>query len=306
MIIENNIPVVSIIVTTYNRNRYLEHTLRSIQNQTYTYLEILVVDDGSNAEESKLNQSICSKFLKCHYYYKPNTGQPDSRNYGIQKVKGKFIGFCDDDDVWVLDKLEKQIKVFEAHPEIFVVTGDTATITQSGERTGDIKSHAGFNHGYIFEHLLLKNRTASIIPLVRKEVFEKVGYFNPSFTIAEDWEFWRRVSYYYPFYAINEVLGYVRLHDSNMSITRVNSAIERSLLYRKLTKSLLDWGKDKFTRKDYDLVKSKEWHYYKTMLINRHPKFKDKVSFIFRLTNYQPREIINFLYLYLRFQLFNN
>ncbi|TVZ59157.1 glycosyltransferase involved in cell wall biosynthesis [Flavobacteriaceae bacterium MAR_2010_105] len=275
--------LISVIVTTHNRSHYLGETLESIHNQTHRPIEIIVVDDGSSAEESQQNKIICSKFTSCQYFYKQNSGQPHSRNYGIKKAKGAYIGFCDDDDIWVLDKLEKQLKVFDRHSEIFIVTGDTASITHDGKETGAIKSHAGFNHGYIFKHLLLKNRTASIIPLLRREVFEKVGYFNTSFTIGEDWEFWRRVSYYYPFYAINEVLGYVRLHEHNMSLSRSDTPIERILLYRKLTQALLHWGEHRISIEDTLLIKQKEWAFYRRLISNNFSGVLNKLRFVVRL-----------------------
>ena len=248
---------------------FLTETLETIQNQTYKNLEILVVDDGSSPEEAVKNKLLCENFDKCTYYYKTNSGQPDSRNYGIKRSKGQFIAFCDDDDYWALDKLEKQVAVFKDYPEYAVVTGCIEYINEDGSKTGVIKCHKGHNHGDIFKNLLIKNRTASIIPLVKLEVFDKVGYFNPNFRIGEDWEFWRRVSYYYKFYALPDVLGYVRLHDNNMSKSRVNDPLVRFLLYRKLTTTLLYWGENKFSRKERKLIYKIEWTFYKKMFNNR-------------------------------------
>lgn len=292
--------LVSVVVTTFNRNVYLKETIASIVSQTYNDIELIVIDDGSELSYAAENREICKQFSKCNYFYKKNTGQPDSRNYGIMRSKGAFIGFCDDDDVWVLDKLEKQLKIFELHPEYSIVTGCIEYLYESGERTGKLKCHDGYNHGYIFENLLIKNRTASITPLLKREVFEKVGLFNPNFTIAEDWEFWRRLSYYYEFYSTNDVLAYVRLHPGNMTKTRTDKPHENFELYRKLTNCLLEWGEDRFNEADYKLIYSKEWVYYRKIMGNHCPGIYNKVKFIKRVFINDFHEGVHLINLMLR------
>lgn len=297
-------PLVSIVVTTFNRSTYLFETLHSIANQTYENIEVIVVDDGSNLEESNLNRMICDKEKNCFYYHKNNTGQPDSRNYGIQKCKGTYIAFCDDDDVWVLDKLEKQLKVFELHPDYYIVTGCIGFIDIKGTKLKKVVCHTGFNHGHIFENLLLKNRTSSITPLLKREIFDNVGYFNPTFTIAEDWEFWRRVAYYYPFYAMNDILAYVRIHDSNMSNYDGADAtsLSRFMLYRKLTKALLQWGRDRFTDEDITLIGKMEWKTYRKLFTNAYPGYFKKIGFFAQIAFQNFYDAIHLLYLCVKFE----
>lgn len=131
-----------------------------------------------------------------------------------------------------------------------------------------------------------------------------MGLFNPSFTIAEDWEFWRRVSYYYKFYALNEVLAYVRNHSSNMSKSRNNTPMERFLLYRKLTKSLLLWGKDKFNKEEFNLISKIEWQHYRNLLINHYTSNLKKITFIKSIAQNNFKDAFHFVYLYLKFELF--
>ena len=88
----------SVIITTYNRADFLKKTLDSIENQTYKNVEIIVIDDGSTDEIAIKIKNICLEFSKCQYHWKSNTGQADSRNFGIEKAKGEYISFCDDDD----------------------------------------------------------------------------------------------------------------------------------------------------------------------------------------------------------------
>ena len=274
--------MVSIVITTYNRSTFLMEAINSIANQSYKNIEILLIDDGSTREIANENKRICEQFPVCQYYYKANTGQPDSRNYGIKKCKGKYLGFCDDDDCWAIDKLEKQLKIFEINNDIAIVTGCTEYIEENGRKTGRLKCHTGHNHGYVFKDLLVKNRTASITPLIRREVIEKVGLFNNTFTYGEDWEFWRRVSYYYKFYALNETLAYVRMHPKKMTLTRSRKLIERMVLFRKLNKTLLKWGKNKFSNEDKELIEYIEWCHYRRLIQNNlNPR--DRIGFVLKI-----------------------
>lgn len=294
--------LVSVVITTFNRIEFLEETLYSIQNQNYPYVEVLVIDDGSESKFADVNKKIVSNFSKCTYYFKENTGQPDSRNYGIARSNGEFIAFCDDDDCWEINKLVKQIEIFNLHPDLSIVTGCIEYISENGQKTGIIKCHEGHNHGYIFETLLEKNRTASITPLLRRKVFTKVGFFNPNFRIAEDWEFWRRVSYYYKFYSIDSVIAYVRLHPENMSKSRSGSLIERYQLYRKLTITILAWGEGRFQETDYNLIYSKEWQHYKNIFRNN-PSFLKKIEILLNIFYFDLAGGFHLIWLIVKYEL---
>ncbi|EMQ95509.1 glycosyl transferase, family 2 [Xanthomarina gelatinilytica] len=276
----NNNSLVSIVITTFNRSLYLRETLESIKSQSYPHIEILLIDDGSKPDIAKQNKKIADEFKKCYYYYKENSGQPDSRNFGILRSKGSYIGFCDDDDFWHNKKLEKQLKVLNANPEYSIVTGCIEYVDVSGAKTEQLKCHEGHIHGNVFKDFLEKNRTASITPLFKREVIDKIGFFNSNFRIAEDWEFWRRVSYYYKFYNINEVLAYVRLHPENMSKSRTGKPFESFKLYRKLTKNLLKWGTNRFKPADYELIYKVEWKRYRRLMSNHYPGVINKIKFL--------------------------
>lgn len=295
---------ISVIITTFNRSLYLEETLISIQNQTYSNIEIIVVDDGSIEELATENKLICKNFDKCTYYFKENTGQPDSRNYGINLSKGDYIAFCDDDDFWALDKLEKQLKILIKYPEIGLVSGCAYEVDEFSNLIGERQCPIIINKKNNFEHLLIKNRFKSPTPLIRREVFDKVGLFDSNYTIAEDWEFWRRVSYYYKFYALDETLAYVRNHSNNMSKTRNNTPLARFLLYRKLTGSLIKWGKNKFNKEEYNLIYRIEWQHYRNLLINHYIGNLKKITFIKSIALNNFKDAIHFIYLYLKFEIF--
>lgn len=105
-------PLVSVIVTTYNRKDLLTVTLNSILNQTFQDFELIVVDNFSNYDFFSHIDSF--KSVKIIPFQNANNGViAINRNYGLKHAKGKYVAFCDDDDVWHLDKLEKQLAILE-------------------------------------------------------------------------------------------------------------------------------------------------------------------------------------------------
>lgn len=293
-------PLISVIITAYNRPEYLAKTIESIVNQTYENIEVLVIDDGSKLENARKIKKLAESFQKCTYYHKENSGQPDSRNYGIKRAKGIYIAFCDDDDFWALNKLERQVKFLEENKEYGVVGGCVEYINEKGIMLGVKKCKENYGDN-IFIKCLEKNQINSPTPLIRNTVFKKVGLFNPSFTIAEDWEFWRRVSYFYKIHNFNETLAYLRMHEHNMSKTRTSNPLEHFLLYRKLTISLIRWGKPFFNRSDMSIIQKKEWQTFRKTFTNRCPGILKKIKLLLKIVGNRPSNASYLLYLFFRF-----
>ena len=104
-------PVVSVIIPSYNRAGVIEKAVRSVLNQSYTALELIVVDDGSADNTKQVLEEI--KDSRLRYVYQANAGACAARNHGASLARGKYIAFHDSDDIWHSDKLEKQLKVLQ-------------------------------------------------------------------------------------------------------------------------------------------------------------------------------------------------
>ncbi|TDU34407.1 glycosyltransferase involved in cell wall biosynthesis [Gelidibacter sediminis] len=298
-----NSSLVSIIIPTFNRAKYVGEALESIIAQTYTNWECIVVDDGSTDDTAEIMSTFCVNDPRIIFYKRPNDypkGVNGARNFGLHKSKGVYIAFCDDDDFWLFDKLEKQIPIFQAHPEVGLVTGNIEFVNADGVRRGRVIKQTG-NHGYVFEDLLFKNRLSMITPVLRREVFEKVGLFNTDFKISEDWEYWRRVAYYYPFYALPDVLACVRKHDANTSLIVSDTPYEQYFRYRELTKALLVWGEGRFTKADRQLIAEVEAKRYKHLIRNHCPGIGNKLQLFKRIIRNEVNAGCYFVYLLLRF-----
>lgn len=127
----NKRPTFTVIVPTYNREYFLARTIDSILLQTFKDFELIIVDDGSTDHTKELIDSY--KDLRIVYFYKENGGQNSAVNVGLQKARGEYIAFCDSDDTWMPEKLEKCMQKYQEDEEIKVVYNLTGIIkTENG------------------------------------------------------------------------------------------------------------------------------------------------------------------------------
>jgi glycosyltransferase involved in cell wall biosynthesis len=124
MIVVNK-PLVSVVIPLFNKEKYVEATLQSVVNQTYSEIEIVVIDDSSTDESYQVVQkylrSHSSRFRNVTVKTRANTGQASARNEGILQSKGEFVAFLDADDVWHPEKIDMQVRYLTVHQEIGLV-----------------------------------------------------------------------------------------------------------------------------------------------------------------------------------------
>lgn len=184
--IKNN-PLISVIIPVFNRYELALEAIQSVQNQTYEHTEIIIVDDGSTDNTGNISKLENIKYLK-----QEHTGFPGQvRNKGAIRSKGEFLAFLDSDDLFLKDKLEKQICFFNNNQHISIC--HTKEIWQ---RDNKIISQAKQKHkkeGDIFKDALVKCIIGPSTVLLRRELFFKYGMFDPDIEIAEDYEFWLRI-----------------------------------------------------------------------------------------------------------------
>jgi glycosyltransferase involved in cell wall biosynthesis len=208
-------PLVSVIITTFNRENYLNKAIESIVEQTYANIEIIIVDDGSTVNYA---ESICSKYANCNYYYKPNGGLSSARNFGISVAKGDYIAFLDDDDFWRFDKLEKQVEILNNNSSVDCVHSAAAVVDENGNITGQCigaaqnKIHK--RSGYVFWNALGCWVVKSPTPLIRKKVFQSDLLFDETIKVGEDVDFYQRMFYRHKIHYINEPLAFYREYNN--------------------------------------------------------------------------------------------
>ena len=186
---------VSVIVPTYNRANLISETIESILNQTYKNFELIIVDDGSTDNTEEVIRKFKDSRIK--YIKTDNWGGPARpRNTGIKKAKGEYIAFCDDDDIWLPKKLEKQIRVFQISNETAMLYTRFKTIEGDVISNKIFPENGKYKSGNIFKSIYLRNLIACSGVIVKRSVLDQVGLFNtdPNLIAVEDADLWLRIA----------------------------------------------------------------------------------------------------------------
>lgn len=215
--------MVSVIVTTFNRKEYLSKTIKSVLNQTYSDIELIVVDNFSNYDFFNLVNSFNDSRIKG--FQNSNKGIISvNRNYGIRKAKGEFIAFCDDDDFWSKNKLENQLDIF-SKKNIGMVSCSMKKFSQNKFFDQSLKSKLlgvllGTNIVNAKYTLIFFNFISTSSVIVRKSLIEKYLFDeSQSIVSCEDFDLWLKLCSQMDHFYINEKLIYYRVHEHQATIS---------------------------------------------------------------------------------------
>lgn len=202
-------PLVSVIIPVYNAGKFLSSTLNSVFAQTYPFLDVIVVNDGSTDNSAEIAQS----YPNIRYFDQSNQGVSVARNVGISVAKGEFIAFLDADDIWKPDKLSIQINYMLKKCEVGITWTKALNILEP-----ETHLPSWFNLKDDLGHL---GEVASIIPstwVVRNAVFNQIGNFSIDYRSCEDTEWLLRArDYKVSSFVLPDVLTIRRLHGANLS-----------------------------------------------------------------------------------------
>jgi len=190
--------------------------IKSVQRQTFSDFELIVIDDGSSDQTLELLHSISDQRLKIFSY--KNGGVCVARNRGISHATGEFIAFLDADDLWTPDKLELQLAVLQQHPTAGVAYSWTRFIDEQGKLLS--ASPSIFFEGNVYAKLLIGDFIYSgSNTLIRRQAIESVGEFDPALGGGcEDWDYWLRLAARWPFVVVPKYqILYLRSSSSRSS-----------------------------------------------------------------------------------------
>jgi len=193
------LPLISVIIPTYNRYKFLLEAINSVETQTYPEIEIIVVDDGSTDETSSL-----SKKENIKYIFRENKGPAAARNTGARAAKGDWLAFLDSDDLWKHKKLAKQWNALEENPDYKVVYTNEIWI-RNGTRINQRKKHKKFS-GWIYPQCLPLCIVSPSSILLHRKLWEEAGGMDESLPMAEDYDLWLRISAKHKFLFLDEYL----------------------------------------------------------------------------------------------------
>jgi glycosyltransferase involved in cell wall biosynthesis len=227
---------VDVVIPVYNGEGFIREAIESVQQQTVVPNKIIVVDDGSTDDTAGVI-AVSRGVVPVQYVLKENGGLSSARNRGLQEVNSEYVAFLDADDVWIRNKLEQQLKVFEETklPRLgLVYCGyeiiDFASKLIPGYRSVPIDQNM---RGDIFDKLLPANKITGSGSgvLVKSSCFSKVGKFDERLSACEDWDMWLRIAAQYQFDYVDEVLVKIRRHGQNMQANKLHMLRNEVLLY---------------------------------------------------------------------------
>ena len=226
-------PLVSVVIATYNRSKFICETVDSILNQSNQNLELIVVDDGSTDNTEELILKYSNKNIR--YVKTDNWGGPARpRNIGINLAKGKYIAFCDDDDIWMPHKLNRQLKYFKNQSVgmVFSMQKQFGAISIFSNYFGI--GPLPFKQDTSVEALVNENCIPNSSVIIKKNLLDKIGNFDErkSFVAIEDNDLWIRVSKNAKIAYVPEVLVMHRNHKESIYLN--SDKIEKGVEELKL------------------------------------------------------------------------
>jgi glycosyltransferase involved in cell wall biosynthesis len=221
--------MVSILLTCYNHLRWLPAAYDGILAQTFSDYEILALDDGSSDGTREWLAEREGGRLRC-VFNEQNLGTYATLNVGLQQAGGEFIAILNDDDLWGPGKLQAQVAMLEANPKMGLVHTGGWFIDDKGDRHPN-PAPMGFpfphtKSGNLLGELVSRNQIITSSVLVRRDVFDRCGPFDPAFYGYGDWHMWLRLAAEYEIGFIDEPLTFYRVHDSNAAWNETKMAEE--------------------------------------------------------------------------------
>lgn len=215
-------PLVSVVIPCYNQGRYLSTAVDSVLAQTHKDVEVIIVDDGSTDDTERVAARYASD-SRVRYVRQTNRGPSAARNAGVAACGGEYVNFLDADDILYPEKLQMQLDVLIQDSRLAFVYCDISHIDQNGsdiagKRDLSISQSRRMLSGDIFDSLFVGGYFPPHAPLLRVDIFKKIGGFDESLRGCCDWDLWLRIAAdgNYTYYLDQKLAAY-RIHAGNMS-----------------------------------------------------------------------------------------
>ena len=221
-------PTVSVIMNCRNCARYLGQALDSVSQQTFKDYDIVFWDNLSDDGSGEIAQGYGEPLR----YFRGEKYLPlgAARNAALENAGGKYIAFLDCDDVWLPEKLEKQVALLNSNEPLGLVYADSYII----DANGDLKEGTYFigrnpARGQAFHNLLQGNPIPLLTAVIRRSVLEKTGMFNPKYEIAEEYDLWLRIAADYPIDFIEQPLAKFRVHSDSTTLNNAGLSYQEEI-----------------------------------------------------------------------------
>ena len=217
-------PRVSLVIASYNYERYGKKTIESLLAQTGVAFELIVIDDASPDNSREVLQQFADDPRVKLIFHATNQGNIRTYNEGLAMARGEFIGIVGSDDYALpTDALARQVAVFDAHPDVGFVYSSQVYVDANGDL---IRHFEPWSDDYVrdglveFAELAFRNYVPHTGTLVRRRCHDELGLYDLELPHSGDWELWLRLATRYSVGYIAEPLYAYRIHGQNMSVAR--------------------------------------------------------------------------------------
>jgi glycosyltransferase involved in cell wall biosynthesis len=234
-------PTVSVVMAAKNYARFLPAAVESVLAQTFADWELVVVDDGSTDHTPRAIRPFLAD-RRVRYFRSDRLGQPRAKNLGAGLARGEFIAYLDADDAWKPTKLEKQLALLRDRPAVGVCFCRRSLIDEQGNPLPGQDPPAP--RGRVLQDIFLRNFVCFSSVVVRRQVFEHVGGFDPEWDLSIDYDLWLRAARHYEFDYVDEELVLYRTGHGNLSkrladrVATADAIMTRALFRRGLADEL--------------------------------------------------------------------
>ena len=189
---------VSVIIPTYNREKFISECVQSVLAQTLPAREIIIVDDGSTDATYNILRdlgfnSLSTKKTVLRYFFQQNRGVSSARNSGIKEARSEYIALLDSDDLWLKSKLDRQVSAFQNDTQSSRLCHTDEIWIRNGVRVNQHKKHKKHG-GNVFQSCLKLCCISPSSAMMHRSVFEDFGFFDEDLPACEDYDFWLRYS----------------------------------------------------------------------------------------------------------------
>jgi glycosyltransferase involved in cell wall biosynthesis len=239
-------PVISVVMSVYNGQKYLRESVDSILNQTYKNFEFIVINDGSEDNSLGMLLEYQTRDNRLLIVNQNNIGLTRSLNRGVRLAASEYIARQDADDISLPTRLEKQLDYMENHPEVAAIgsLADVFNVDGVLRTSRDPK----YSRKGIKRHLAKKNLFLHGSAMMRKSHLAKVGFYREFFRHSQDYDLWLRLSQYFDIDILPEHLYQYRVTPQAVSVSQWPIQKQYADIARKLHTERLATGKDSYNK----------------------------------------------------------
>lgn len=215
---ENIDKLVSIVIPCYNHELYIEDCIKSVIDQIYENIELIIIDDGSKDRSVEIINGITSlckrRFIRFEFRSRSNKGLSATLNEALEWCEGEYLSCIASDDMMLPEKTSTQVEFLQKNKDITAVFGGVHLVDNYNNRIKDLK---GTNHTYNFKDIIL-HKAVLYAPtqMIRTQLIRDVGGYNPD-VIIEDWYMWLKLAQLGDLHCLPEYLSLYRYHENNIS-----------------------------------------------------------------------------------------